>query len=742
MSHSAFHSTKLSISPQLPQANKRWQRVIVIAFSSLFALLLLFAFLFNTNAVLGSDKTTVTSPSSSCIPPWIATDTASLNDAIACYNAAVGGSHTISVTQSFTLTSATTPIDNSSDATLHLVGNGYAIDGADSYRILTVQAGAVTIADVTLQYGNSVGNWGGGIYNDEGSVTVVNSTLSGNSADGSGGGIYNSGIMSLTNTLLSGNSTGERGGGIRNYGVMTISNSTLSGNSADLQGGGIYNHHGTMAIADSILSGNSADSDVEGDGGGIYNNSGTMTVTDSALSDNSTRGGGGGIYNHGTLTLSNSILSGNSTSLGDGGGIFNTYDTMTVTESTLTNNSSGNRGGGIGIFYGSVTIIDSTLNGNSARYLGGGAFNTYGILTVTSSIVTSNSTNYNGGGIAANYDGTTTVTDSTISDNLATYYGGKQGGGIYSYDSTMTVIDSTLSGNSASGSGGGIYHRYGTVTVTNSTLNGNSAEDGGGVYVYLSDVAELVNTTVSNNEATIAGGNVKVVETTLGMSNSILANAVGGDCDNDDGVITDEGFNLVEDGSCGFAIGGDPLLGLLQDNGGETLTQALLPGSPAIDAGDCDGGSITEDQRGVIRPIGAACDIGAFEAQTMLVSSVSFVSAEYTVSENAETALITVILNALPYVTATVDFATSDGTATAGVDYEPVSSTLTFAPGVTEQTFTVTILHNDTLDGDRTINLALSNPVNATLGTIDTAILTIVDDGDVYTILLPVILKP
>jgi CSLREA domain-containing protein/uncharacterized repeat protein (TIGR01451 family) len=290
-------------------------------------------------------------------------------------------------------------------------------------------------------------------------------------------------------------------------------------------------------------------------------------------------GYGGGIYNDGTLTVQNSTLSGNSS---DTGGGISSNGTLTVQGSTLSGNSANYGGGGISS-NGTLTVQNSTISGNSAtdnyiEYAGeGGGIRNSGTLTVQNSTFSGNSGD-EGGGIA-NY-GTLTVQNSTISGNLANYAGG------ISNDGTLTVQNSTLSGNSAFFGGGGISN-YGTLTVQNSTLSNNSAyysgDSGGGIY---------------------NGG-------TLNYENTIIANSYDVDCYND-GTIVVNNHNLVEDGSCNSALLGDPLLGPLADNGGDAWTQALLPGSPAIDAGD-DAVCLATDQRGVPRPQGAHCDIGAYE---------------------------------------------------------------------------------------------------------------------------------
>ncbi|MBX3011388.1 MAG: Ig-like domain-containing protein [Caldilineaceae bacterium] len=109
-------------------------------------------------------------------------------------------------------------------------------------------------------------------------------------------------------------------------------------------------------------------------------------------------------------------------------------------------------------------------------------------------------------------------------------------------------------------------------------------------------------------------------------------------------------------------------------------------------------------------------------------AGVQFASPTYSVNELAGTATITVVLDTPSAEVVTVDYATSDGTATAGSDYTAATGTVTFNPGETVKTFTVNVLDDATQEMPETVNLTLSNPVNAALGVLTTATLTIVDD--------------
>ncbi len=172
-------------------------------------------------------------------------------------------------------------------------------------------------------------------------------------------------------------------------------------------------------------------------------------------------------------------------------------------------------------------------------------------------------------------------------------------------------------------------------------------------------------------------------------------------------------------------IGVAPVVGLLRDNGGPARTHALLSGSPARDAGretgcrDHANSPIRTDARGVVRPQGSRCDIGAYE-----VPLASFAQPEFPVSDSASVAVIQARLDkAVPFGLA-VQYATSNGTAQAGVDYLATSGTIT---GTITMTFSVPITGSPLYTGDRSFNVALSAPPGAGLGTPSTATVTIID---------------
>ncbi len=238
------------------------------------------------------------------------TDEASLNAAITAINAGGGGPHSITLGANITLTGATVTINNAAASAITIQGAGFTINGGGVVRIFTIAAGTtVVINNITLTNGFFVGP-GGGIFSS-GNLTITNSTLANNVATTWGGGIYNNGTLTITDTTFTGNN-GNFGGGLFNDdgGNTTIVRSTFSGNTATANGGALINDSpaGLVQVINSTISGNNATTN----GGGIMlDGTGTVSLTNSTLANNGAPGGGGGIYAFlGPVTAVNSIVAG------------------------------------------------------------------------------------------------------------------------------------------------------------------------------------------------------------------------------------------------------------------------------------------------------------------------------------------------------------------------------------------------------------------------------------------------
>ena len=448
---------------------------------------------------------------------------------------------------------------------LALIGAGAAattISGNQTSEVFSIaSAAAVTIARVTVTGGVAPPNdsgysVGGGIVN-AGTLTVWATEISHNTAAYSGGGIQNTGVLTVAQSMVSGNYGGQ-GGGIYSTGTLTLAQSIIATNTAN-QGGGISNYRGTALLANSMLSGNTA----AFNGGGIDTFVGSLTLLNTRVVSNTASGtlstSGGGInINGSTVAVTHSAIMSNTA--GQGAGIYTQLATVTISESIISRNTAAS-GGGISTYIGTVALTNSTLHGNTATAGHGGA-----ILNA----------------------GTLTVTKSTLSGNTAT-----KGGAIYNAPfepySRVFVTNSTLSGNTA-GTGGGIDNALGLVTLSYDTIASNSSDL----------TSEVISATIALVGTIVAGST-----TSPNCSGAAIVSA---------------GYNLESGASCGFSQPTDitntnPLLSSLAYQGGPTQTLALRPGSPAINQGGSRvNGCPTTDQRGVSRPQGATCDIGAYEA--------------------------------------------------------------------------------------------------------------------------------
>ena len=323
-----------------------------------------------------------------------------------------------------------------------------------------------------------------------------------------------------------------------------------------------------------------ADLTITGDRLGGVNNYGTLALTNCAIANCTVFDlavYAGGIFSLGDLSLTKCIITNCSTPLASGGILC--CGPLTLRQCTIASNLSGGQGGGIEAIQARVVIDSCTISGNHAVGDYGGA---------------------KGGGICL-FECTLMMTNSTVSGNLADAYYDASGGGIYASDSSLQLESCTIVSNYA-------YNSWGTPWPNPVP----SPNVGGGI---LFTTSSSTSTAVFESGNSIFAGNVSTIS---------QSSPVGSDCTGD---MLSLGYNLIQDtnsstitgDTTGNIYGRDPLLGPLQDNGGPTLTHALLPGSPAINAGSPLNFPPT-DQRGFPRfqdgdGNGSTADIGAFEVR-------------------------------------------------------------------------------------------------------------------------------
>jgi len=331
--------------------------------------------------------------------------------------------------------------------------------------------------------------------------------------------------------------------------------------------------------------------DHDGDGGAIFLYAGnTLTISDCTFSSNSATGNGGAIRADGALTLWNATFDDNEAG-NIGGAIASFGGALEIHTSSFTNNRApANRGGAI-ISSDTTTIVDSTFSGNTAN-TGGAIFFSAASLTVERTTFEDNDASYGGALSLRCFDtspcGSVGIEDSTFSLNDADHATLGKGGAIYSiHIGLLSIASTTFSANSAVVLGGAIYFNWGTtLALRNTTLAYNDSGNAGGIY----------------ND----GGSLDTV------ANNLFAHNTGGNCR----VLNVSGeHNLSSDGTCGFGGAGDytntdPKLDVLADNGGPGPDHELLPGSPAINAGN-NSTCTALDQRGNARR--GTCDLGSVE---------------------------------------------------------------------------------------------------------------------------------
>ena len=414
------------------------------------------------------------------------------------------------------------------------------------------------------------------------------------------------------------------------------------------------------------------------------------------------------------LNLGNIVVTGGSTTAVGGGIYIKQNATASLFNTTVKNNSAG---GGGGIFNdGLMVLLNSTVADNKA--IGSGSV---------------------GGGIW-NYR-QAILLGTTIKNNRAS-----SGGGVLN-DGTLTLSNSTIYNNTVQNFGGGIDHRSGTLSLINSTMSGNYGYYSGGIDAN-DGVVNIFNSTITNNTSTAnysgAAGGIKNTNpsggrASLNLKNTIVAGNMGAN-PNILGSINSNNNNLID---------GDAKLGLLQDNGNGIFTHALLSDSPAINQGnnaliatdvfdlDNDGNNsetIPFDNRGsgYTRIFGGTVDIGAFEFQSAPNLSLSINDVTLTEGNSGtKNATFTVTLSGETFQPVTVNYATANGTATAGSDYTATTGTLIFNvnPGETTKQITVPILGDTLAESDETFFINLSNAINATIA--DTqGIATITNDDN------------
>jgi hypothetical protein len=331
----------------------------------------------------------------------------------------------------------------------------------------------------------------------------------------------------------------------------------------------------------------------------IFSTNGTVILTGLTMQNGSIVADGGAIQNFGSLTLnSSSVL--NNFALSGGGIDSNALTNLSLNNSIIDGNTGGIQGGGV-FFTGTLFDINNSTISNNTSVRAGGFWNSGGTLTMNYSTVSFNSATGNQSGGFEN-SGIATINNSTISNNSAA----SNGGGATN-NSTLTINNSTFSNNTAVNEGAGLFNANGTTNLNYSTVSANIASSVAGGLTLFGGTINLQSSIVAGNQAAVpanADCNTSVVS--LGYNLSGINTGCGLSGTGDINVVPATVFTTV--------------LGPLANNGGPTMTHALLVGSPAINqiapaTNSCGIAPFDQDQRTEIRPFAINCDIGSYEAQ-------------------------------------------------------------------------------------------------------------------------------
>ena len=365
------------------------------------------------------------------------------------------------------------------------------LDANEKSNIFVISKG-VNVNFIGLTFKNGFTTGSGAAIDNNGKLTIYNSTICNNHAQDSGAIHTTTGAtLTINNCLFDSNLADTNGAAIDNYMAdLVVINSTFINNKCN-EGGAIYNRIANFLIYDSTFVNNTAER-----GGGVYNNKGLMKIYNSQFYSNTAHHLGGGIKSFGNCEVYDTIVV-NNTSF-QGGGLFVSQNSMKVTNCFVKDNVAEEGGGFFADVKATLTIKDTQIINNSATVNGGGINVYQGYLTLTNSILKDNHAPELGGGIFySDYPYSSSIKNLVLENNNANL-----GGGIYVGTLTVSMQNITLKGNSAL-NGAAIYNT-GNLTLRDMTFSSNNAANQGGA-IYTSSALTVDNADFTSNEARYAG---------------------------------------------------------------------------------------------------------------------------------------------------------------------------------------------------------------------------------------------
>jgi predicted outer membrane repeat protein len=576
---------------------------------------------------------------------------------------------------------------NTRSLNLTLNGNGIAITGNDTFRLITSDtSGSVVIDQVAFSRGRDVL---GGALQTRSDLTLTNSSFTANNADGNGGAVFASTSLEIDHVVFEDNDA-PSGGAVFVMGSLFVQYSSFVNNSAANYGGAV----GTGGIAGMEITTTSFTGNASDTAGGAVYHSGTMTFTDVVFEDNSATDYGGAFWGTADVDVSNAVFLNNSASIAGGAAFIN--GNSSIDNAMFISNESvpGGSGGAIKI-NGTLDLSDSTFEANSAA--NGGAILAASDLTASRVNFANNTVLASSGAIAV--IGNAAITESSFDGNTS----GEDGGAI-TVAGNLDLTNSTVSNNSST-TGQGALRVAQDAVISNSTITANA---GGGqistvsaatLTVAYATLTELE--TLANQDAIgTSGSNISLFATVLTGADGASAGSLCGS------AVTSLGYNYATDSSCGLTETGDiegaPLatavVGALADHDGTMFTQLPLANGPLVGAipnASCflTSAALSTDQRGFARPNvdGGSCDIGAVQLTPQVSSTVAGRTITVSISEFTATATITMYSDPIVLGTIAID-AVGSGTGTFDVDCSVEGGTHTItATAAGGQTASITI---------------------------------------------------
>jgi CSLREA domain-containing protein len=465
---------------------------------------------------------------------------------------------------------------------------------------------AVEIASSTFLR-NTSSRAGGAIENRDGALTLTDTDFTTNDAGtnpGNGGALHlsGSGTASIEGGTVSRNSAVEGGGFWNSSAEMMVEGTTFTDNVASgagtadrIQGGGaLFNNGGQLVIVDVTATDNSAVG-ASGSGGAILNSGGSTWVISSTISDNVARRAGGGLEDvAGTAVLVMSTFDGNSVvedaNPGNGGGVHSGGGLTVVAGGVYTNNRAVEGGG---LWTSGTLAITSDEADVPVDGMPDVVMPTITAPTISMNEATGDDADQGGGGLYATPSGEIIVFDAEVSMNVASGASGS-GGGIFSAGA-LTVTDASITGNVANRAGGGIEDAGGTVELVDATLTDNSIGtpapgNGGGLHSGGGDVT-IVRGVIARNTAVEGGGL---------WSNGTLTINGGAEGDRDDDEDAAEGdrsdFTSIVGNEATGAAAGTGGGGLYVESGGvASVRYVLIEENSASGAAGSGGGVFVAD---------------------------------------------------------------------------------------------------------------------------------------------------